>query len=106
MMCYDIAHQIRWAKHTFSGRCDFTPMVCAHLVGIAHHSFYSAGVAGASRSLRRAYVAPIELSSIGTFFSVLNSNCSEVECYSLKYTLIESASGMNTSRRPYGVAIA
>ena len=27
--------------HTFSGWCDITPMVSAHLVGIAHHSFYS-----------------------------------------------------------------
>ena len=27
MVCYDLAHQIRWAKHTFSGRCDITPMV-------------------------------------------------------------------------------
>ena len=35
MVCYDLAHQIKCAMHTFSGRCD------ARLVGIAHHSFYS-----------------------------------------------------------------
>ena len=28
MVCYDLVHQIRWDKHTFSGRCDITPMVC------------------------------------------------------------------------------
>ena len=33
MVCYDIAHQIRWAKHTFSGRCDITPMVCCSFGG-------------------------------------------------------------------------
>ena len=38
MVCYDLAHQIRCAKHTFSGRCG-----AARLVGIAHHSFYSVG---------------------------------------------------------------
>ena len=33
MVCYDLAHQIRWAKHTFSGRCDITPMVCCSFGG-------------------------------------------------------------------------
>ena len=28
MVCYDLAHQIRCAKHTFSGWCDIPPMVC------------------------------------------------------------------------------
>ena len=28
MVSYDLEHQIRCAKHTFSGRCDITPMVC------------------------------------------------------------------------------
>ena len=32
-MCYDLAHQIRWAKHTFSGQCDITPMVCCSFGG-------------------------------------------------------------------------
>ena len=43
MVCYDLAHQIRWAKHTFSGQCDITHLWCAaRLVGIAHHCFYCA----------------------------------------------------------------
>ena len=29
MVCYDLAHQIRWTKHTFSGRCDITPVCCS-----------------------------------------------------------------------------
>ena len=33
MVCYDLAHQIRWAKHTFSGRCGITPMVCCSFGG-------------------------------------------------------------------------
>ena len=33
MVCYDLAHQIRWAKHTFSGWCDITPMVCCSFGG-------------------------------------------------------------------------
>ena len=33
MVCYDLAHQIRCAKHTFSGRCDITPMVCCSFGG-------------------------------------------------------------------------
>ena len=33
MVCYDLAHQIRCAMHTFSGRCDITPMVCCSLGG-------------------------------------------------------------------------
>ena len=32
-MCYDLAHQIRCAKHTFSGRYDITPMVCCSFGG-------------------------------------------------------------------------
>ena len=38
---YDLAHQIRCAKHTFRGRCDITPMVCCSFGGHSHHSFYS-----------------------------------------------------------------
>ena len=30
---YDQAYQIRWAKHAFSGRCDFTAMVCCSFGG-------------------------------------------------------------------------
>ena len=29
----DLAHQVRWAKHVFSGQCDFTPMVCCSFGG-------------------------------------------------------------------------
>ena len=28
MVCYDLVHRIRCAKHTFSGQCGITPMVC------------------------------------------------------------------------------
>ena len=41
MVCYDLAHQIRWAKHTFSGRVISHQWCAARLVGIAHHRFYS-----------------------------------------------------------------
>ena len=40
-MCYDLAHQIRCAKHTLSGRVISHLWCAARLVGIAHHSFYS-----------------------------------------------------------------
>ena len=33
MASYDLAHQIRCAKHTFSGQCDITPMVCCSFGG-------------------------------------------------------------------------
>ena len=33
MACYDLAHQIRCAKHTFRGWCDITPMVCCSFGG-------------------------------------------------------------------------
>ena len=33
MVCYDLAHQIRCAKHTFSGLCDIPPMVCCSFGG-------------------------------------------------------------------------
>ena len=33
MACYDLAHQIRCAKHTFHGQCDITPMVCCSFDG-------------------------------------------------------------------------
>ena len=33
MVCYDLAHQIRCAKHTFSGWCDIPPMVCCSFGG-------------------------------------------------------------------------
>ena len=33
MVCYDLAHQIRCAKHTFSGWCDIPPMVCCSFCG-------------------------------------------------------------------------
>ena len=32
-VCYDLAHQISWAKHTVSGLCDITPMVCCSFGG-------------------------------------------------------------------------
>ena len=41
MVCYDLVNQIRCAKHTYSGQCDITPMMCC-LFGV--HStpqFYS-----------------------------------------------------------------
>ena len=31
-MYYDLVHQIGCAKHTFSGKCDITPMVCCSFV--------------------------------------------------------------------------
>ena len=27
MVCYDLVHQIRCAKHTLSGQCEITPMM-------------------------------------------------------------------------------
>ena len=33
MACYDLSHQIRCAKYTFSGRSDITPMVCCSFGG-------------------------------------------------------------------------
>ena len=42
MVCYDLAHQIRWAKHTFSGRCDITPMVCCSFGGHSTPQFLPA----------------------------------------------------------------
>ena len=33
MVCYDLAHQVRCAKHTFSGWCDIPPMVCCSFGG-------------------------------------------------------------------------
>ena len=33
MACYDLANQIRCAKHTFRGRCDITPIVCCSFGG-------------------------------------------------------------------------
>ena len=33
MVCYDLAHQIRCAKHTVSGWCDIPPMVCCSFGG-------------------------------------------------------------------------
>ena len=43
MVCYDLAHQIRWAKHTFSGRCDITPMVCCLFGGHSTPQFLRCG---------------------------------------------------------------
>ena len=39
----DLAHQIRWDKHTLSGRVISHLWCVARLEGIAHHSFYSVG---------------------------------------------------------------
>ena len=33
MVCSDLAHQIWCSKHTFSGRCEITPMVCCSFGG-------------------------------------------------------------------------
>ena len=33
MVCYDLAHQIRYAKHTFSGWSDIPPTVCCSFGG-------------------------------------------------------------------------
>ena len=33
MVCYYLAHQLRCAKHTFSGQCDITPMACCSFGG-------------------------------------------------------------------------
>ena len=43
-MCYDLAHQIRCAKHTFSGRCDITPMVCCSFGGHSTPQFLQCSV--------------------------------------------------------------
>ena len=46
-VCYDLAHQIRWAKHSFSVLVVgvISHLWCAaRLVGIAHHSFYSVDI--------------------------------------------------------------
>ena len=54
MVCYDLEHQIRCAKQTFSGRCDIMRMVCCsfgvhntpqflqckHLLNVQIKSFY------------------------------------------------------------------
>ena len=39
MVCYDLAHQLRCAKHTFSGQCDITPMVCCSFGGHSTSQF-------------------------------------------------------------------
>ena len=39
MVCYDLAHLIRCAKHTFSGRCGITPMVCCSFGGYSTPQF-------------------------------------------------------------------
>ena len=44
-MCYDLAHQIRCAKHTFSGRCDITPMVCCSFGGHSTPQFLQCSMA-------------------------------------------------------------
>ena len=41
VMCYDLVHQIRWAKQTFSGQCDITPMVCCLFCVHSTPQFYS-----------------------------------------------------------------
>ena len=43
MVCYDLAHQITCAKHTFSGRCDITPMVCCSFGGHSTPQFLQCG---------------------------------------------------------------
>ena len=45
-MCYDLAHQIRCAKHTFSGRCDITPMVCCSFGGHSTPQFLQCRLSG------------------------------------------------------------
>ena len=46
MACYDLAQQIRCAKHTFSGRCDITPMVCCSFGGHSTPQFLQCIVSG------------------------------------------------------------
>ena len=43
MACYDLAHQIRCAKHTFRDRCDITPMVCCSFGGHSTPQFLQCG---------------------------------------------------------------
>ena len=45
LVCYDLAHQIRCAKHTFSGRCDITPMVCCSFGGHSTPQFLQCDLA-------------------------------------------------------------
>ena len=45
MVCYDLAHQIRCAKHTFSGWCDIPPMVCCSFGGHSTPQFLQCTVA-------------------------------------------------------------
>ena len=44
MVYYDLAHQIRCAKHTFSGRCDITPMVCCSFGGHSTPQFLQCSI--------------------------------------------------------------
>ena len=46
MVCYDLAHQIRCAKHTFSGWCDITPMVCCSFGGHSTPQFLQCVMGG------------------------------------------------------------
>ena len=48
MVCYDLAHQIRCAMHTFSGRCDITPMVCCSFGGHSTPQFLQCSVVNAT----------------------------------------------------------
>ena len=43
MVCYDLAHQIRLAKHTFSGRCDIAHIVCCSFGGHSTPQFLQCG---------------------------------------------------------------
>ena len=63
MVCCDLEHQIRCAKHTFIVVGVISHLWCAaHLVCIAHHSFYSDTSAFSELSL--FFATPIKLGFI------------------------------------------
>ena len=59
-MCYDLAHQIRCAKHTFSGRCDITPMVCCSFGGHSTPQFLQCMYSRRERERRTKKVGRME----------------------------------------------
>ena len=77
-MCYDLAHQIRWAKHTFSGRCDITPMVCCSFGGHSTPQFLQCAFAESSHSSRDSNSTYIESSftSDGSYSANIESSLS------------------------------
>ena len=67
-MCYDLAHQIRCTKHTFSGRCDITPMVCCLFGGHSTPQFLQCSASQmespSATQMESPSVAQMELPSI------------------------------------------